>query len=907
MSAQPPLVLTHARARSGSMGHPTPASPDPPASMFFGRSENAWRPACTRPWRSKRTFLIWFDMMAADASRPAMRPVHYRLVMSIEPRSTFSAPWRASVLSAAICAALAPGAWAQQAPAAAASAPAEAADQGLQVRSVNVQDVNGNPIANAREVLNLVRTEPGQTYSSDLLNVDLRTISSLDRFVTVVARVERVRDPATGVFTGVNITFVVQERTLVTAVQISGNRAFKDDQVRPGLTMHPGSPVDSFAVDQDRKFILDKYHKAGYAQASVDVDDVLLARQGIVRYQIIEGPKTHVNRVEIDGNHALSSSYIKWRIDTKSYLWILQKGLLDTDKLESDVAKIREMYLKKGYLDARVSYTLDYSEDKTKVTVRFIVLEGAQYRIGKINLTGNTVFSNAELLGDTSRFGPGSVAEQDKIDALRKHIEDAYGHEGYVDRTAEISTAFTETPGVVDLNIHVVEGSPYIVGRIIIEGNANVQDRVIRRQMRIYPDQTFDIVQVAKSVDRLKAIGIFQDVKVNHIAPPGTPAGVQDALVEVAEGQTGKFSIGAGISTNSGLVGQISVEQQNFDITNFPHSFDEFIRGQSFKGAGQYFQLLLEPGTEFQRYMVTFREPYLFDSPYSFSNDLYYFTRARESWDERRIGDIVTLGRRFGDVWALSLAFKAEDVTLSGAQDIFDDRITQAHQPIFGPGGNVTYFNDTAQEILDEEGSHFLTSIKPGIVRDTTDSRTFPTAGTRTSLTLEQYGAMGGEVSMTKIVGSFDAFITLYTDLFDRKTVLALKNEVGVIPFGKSPTYERFYLGGIGELRGFQFRGVSPRDGPLEDPIGGDFYWMSTAEVNYPIYEELLRGVVFVDLGSVERTITLDSVRSDAGLGVRVTLPLFGGLPIAVDFAYPITKQSTDRTQFVSVSLGVPF
>ncbi len=401
------------------------------------------------------------------------------------------------------------------------------------------------------------------------------------------------------------------------------------------------------------------------------------------------------------------------------------------------------MYAKKGYLDARVSYTLNYSEDKAKVEVHFIVLEGAQYHIGKITLTGNTVFSNSELLGDTSKFGPGSVAEQDKIDLLQKRMEDAYGHEGYVYRVVETNSAFTDTPGIVNLNIIITEGKPYLVGRVIVRGNSNVQDRVIRRQLRVYPDQTFDLVQVAKSVERLKAIGIFSDVKANPIASPGGPEGVRDLLVEAAEGQTGKFSVGAGVSTNSGLVGQISLEQQNFDITDFPKSFDEFLRGQAFKGAGQYFQLLLEPGTEFQRYLVTFREPYLFDTPYSFSNDLYYFTRARETWDERRIGDIVTLGRRFGDVWALSTAFRAEEVTLSNAQDIFGDRITQVDQPIFGPGGSVTYFNDTAQQVLSELGDHFLTSIKPAIVRDTTDSKSFPTAGNRAALSVEQYGGHG--------------------------------------------------------------------------------------------------------------------------------------------------------------------
>ena len=164
--------------------------------------------------------------------------------------------------------------------------------------------------------------------------------------------------------------------------------------------------------------------------------------------------------------------------------------------------------------------------------------------------------------------------------------------------------------------------------------------------------------------------------------------------------------------------------------------FGELFRGQAFKGAGQYFRILLEPGTEFQRYRLTFEEPYLLDSPYSFANDLFYFTRGRESWDERRVGDIVTLGRRFGDVWGVSVAFRGEQVTIANPQDLFEDAITQVRFPIIGPTGRVTFHSDTAQEILDEKGSHLLTSIKPGITRDTTDSRVFPTTGTRTSFSI---------------------------------------------------------------------------------------------------------------------------------------------------------------------------
>jgi len=170
---------------------------------------------------------------------------------------------------------------------------------------------------------------------------------------------------------------------------------------------------------------------------------------------------------------------------------------------------------------------------------------------------------------------------------------------------------------------------------------------------------------------------------------------------------------------------------------------------------------------------------------------------------------------------------------------------------------------------------------------------------------------MGGEVTMSKLTASFNWYYTVYSDLFDRKTVLSLRNEADFIPIGTSPFYERFYGGGIGSLRGFKFRGVSPRSGPpanpLQDPVGGNFSWVSTAEINYPIYEEIIRGVVFVDVGDVEPDITIGTIRSDAGAGIRLTIPFLGKIPLALDFAVPVSKATGDKTQYISFSLGIPF
>ena len=769
----------------------------------------------------------------------------------------------------------------------------------LEGRTVAHVEVFGLVRGTSEAVLANSRIIPGQAYARQQIEVEIRRIASSQQFLSVKGEVVPTADGR------VVVRIVVEERPVINAVEITGNRHKKDEDLRDLIITRAGSTYDAFSVEQDRTAVVNAYRKDGYPNVRVDIDKDAWEKHGTLRFAITEGAKTRIKKVQFEGNTHLVSSFLKWKINTKTYFWFFQKGVVDEDTVAGDEAIIKNEYLRRGYLDARVSHSYEYTADKSRVTVRFLINEGPRYRIGKINITGSRVYPDWELQADLV-IKPGQWVDRDMVERSQKHIEDRYGHDGYIYRTVDVSTAYSETLGVVDLNFVITENNPYTVGQIIIRGNTNIQDRVIRRQIRIYPDQTYDSVLVKKSIDRIKGARIFSDAK---ITPVGDHPTIRYALVEVVEGQTGKFSVGAGVSTNSGLVGQVSIEQSNFDITNFPRSGGEFLAGQSFKGQGQFFRILLEPGTELQRYRITFEEPSLFDTAYSFGNDAYYFTRGRESYNERRIGDVVTFGRHFGDVWAASLGFRLEQVTITHVTDGNDNGVSDENYFLQDPttGQLIGPHNDSAQQIIDQKGSHLLTSIKPGISRNTTDSNVFPTTGSRASLFWEQYGAVGGDVTMSKIVARYDWYYPLYTDLFDRKTVFIQRNEVGVIPAGNSVFYERFYGGGIGSLRGFKFRGISPREGGLKDPVGGDFSWLSTGEVNFPIFEQILRGVVFVDVGTVETDITISSIRADVGAGVRITIPFFGQLPLALDFAMPVSKASGDRTQIISFALGIPY
>jgi outer membrane protein insertion porin family len=350
------------------------------------------------------------------------------------------------------------------------------------------------------------------------------------------------------------------------------------------------------------------------------------------------------------------------------------------------------------------------------------------------------------------------------------------------------------------------------------------------------------------------------------------------------------FTVGAGVNSNGGVGAAITYTQSNFDITDWPESWKDIFTERAFTGAGQLFRVTLQPGTEATNASVLWREPWIFDQPFALTTEAYYRDRLREHYDETRGGGRVTIGHRFDYIHTLSLTLRGEDVNI---HDIDDDDEFVGGIPVRAP------------EILALEGHSTITSAGLMFRRDTSNQGPVPYHGTISQIGWESYGALGGEFTFQKFTAGWDLYHQLYADLVDRRTVLALHIDGGYIPGDDAPFFERFYGGGIGSIRGFRFRGVSPRDGFAEDPIGGNFSVTGTAEVSFPLYGDSLRGVVFTDFGDVEEDVRLGTIRSSVGAGIRLVLPIFGQTtPIALDFAMPITKDGQDDTQIISFSLG---
>ncbi|HJT36019.1 MAG TPA: BamA/TamA family outer membrane protein, partial [Pirellulales bacterium] len=349
--------------------------------------------------------------------------------------------------------------------------------------------------------------------------------------------------------------------------------------------------------------------------------------------------------------------------------------------------------------------------------------------------------------------------------------------------------------------------------------------------------------------------------------------------VETKETQTGRLMFGVGVNSNAGLIGNVVIDEQNFNWQRWPRSWEDIRSGQAFRGGGQQFRIEAMPGTQLSRYGFTFRNPYLWDTRINFGLDAYYFNRYFQNWTEQRTGGRMSLGYQLTPDLSTMVAFRAE---------------------------NIRIFNPTVPtppELSDVLGSNSLFSGSWTTIHDTRDSAFLPTQGHRVSIELEQ--AFGSFSFPRAVVGWRQHFLVYERPDGSGRQVLTLINDTGFTG-SHTPIFENFFAGGYNTLRGFYFRGASPLDMGVQ--VGGKFEFLNTAEYMFPITaDDSLRGVVFTDFGTVEPTteIKWQDFRVAPGFGLRVTIPAMGPAPIALDFAFPVHKAPGDHLQFFNFFVGV--
>ncbi|MFO0964053.1 MAG: BamA/TamA family outer membrane protein [Gemmataceae bacterium] len=423
------------------------------------------------------------------------------------------------------------------------------------------------------------------------------------------------------------------------------------------------------------------------------------------------------------------------------------------------------------------------------------------------------------------------------------------------------------------------EAEPAKVGRVIIVGNEVTKDRVIRRVLGLYPGQTLRYPELRIAERDLARLGIFD------IGPETRPSltvletdsEYKDILVQVKETPTGSLMFGAGINSDAGFVGSVVLNEKNFDLFRFPQSFSEIFEGKAFRGAGQELRIEAIPGTELQRYTISFREPFLFDRPISFTDSVYYYDRIYPEDKETRVGGRIGLTKQITKEWAVGVSARAENVKI----------------------GNLLFGAPPAY--TDVFGNNFIAGPRVSLTYDTRDSFMRPTEGGLMEFSYEQ---MFGDFTFPILNFEGSRYFTTYQRADGSgKHVLAARTQVAWCG-DETPVFERFYAGGFRSLRGFQFRGANPFVNGYA--VGGQFLFLNSLEYQVPILaNDQLYAVAFIDSGTVESKVDLSNYRVSAGVGLRISVPMLGPVPIALDFGFPIVRAPDDKTQVFSFWVGM--
>lgn len=726
------------------------------------------------------------------------------------------------------------------------------------------------------EFTGLQRTAP--TMAADVAAIRIGSPASrevIDEAVNRLLRTGRFESVQFSVSDGGRLTFEVVERALITEIKFEGSTIFRSSTLKAEVPQKIGEPLDISAVREGRDAILRKYRESGHTNATVEVDEAAASRTGELIFQITEGSKVKVRKIVFEGSTTFTDAELAKQIETKTAFWFFRSGAYDADKAQGDAARLQNYCRDEGFLDATadVSTTLDEND----MTVTFKINEGTRYQFESLEIKGNKVFETEELLA-TIKSRQGEVVKRPQVEADVNTIRDMYGELGYIYTRVRAVRVFSDSPGMVRLTLEVEESDQYRVGRVVVRGNPRTKDKVARRALNLYPpDDLFDMTQAKKAEKDLVDSRVFSAARV---IPTGDEEGVRDAVIDVVEAEkAGDFLFGVGITSNNGIMGSIVLDMQNFDIWDTPESWTEFFKLRSFYGGGQRMRIELQPGTELSRFRIDFTEPYLFDKPLRFDQSFFLFERDRDGYNENRVGGSRSLGKRFErgllQGWSGEIAFRDEIVDVDDV-DLF-----------------------ASKQIRDVQGNNLLLGLKGSIVRDRTDNRFIPTTGDRLRLSYEQ---VFGDNTFGRVGVAYNWYKTISTDRLDRKNVLALRGEGGYI-VGDAPVYERFYAGGIGSIRGFEYRGIGERDGIDKNNVGGDYLLLVSAEYSYPLYGENLRGHVFIDTG----TAGSGGYRMGVGTGVRFMLNIFGPIPIELNLAMPVSRDSDDDEQIFSFIVGSVF
>ncbi|MCC7271271.1 MAG: outer membrane protein assembly factor BamA [Alphaproteobacteria bacterium] len=722
--------------------------------------------------------------------------------------------------------------------------------------------IEGTQRIEPETVRSYLSVQPGQQFSSQAIDASLKALFATGLFADVTLRRE-----------GDALIVRVVENPIINRIAFEGNKRITTETLNTEVQLRPRTVYTRTKIQADVKRILDLYRRSGRFAATVE-PKVIQREQNRVDlvFEIDEGALTGVRRINFVGNKQFSDGRLREAIQTKESRWwrfLTSDDSYDPDRLTFDREMLRKFYLSEGYADFRVvSSVAELTPDREGFVITVTVDEGEKYKFGKIDVVSQLKDLDPETLKGLITTTEGKSYNADQVEATVNRLTDAVGNRGYAFVDARPNIQRDREKKEIAVTYEIQEGPRVFVERIDVVGNVRTLDKVIRREFQIVEGDAFNAAKLRRARQRIRDLGFFKKVDLTNV--PGSSPDRTLVTVEVEEQSTGEISFGAGFSTSVGVLGEVSIRERNL------------------LGRGQDLRLGFSISERSQEVDLSFTEPYFLDRNVSAGFDVFRIVRDLQdesSYDEEITGFSLRAGYQL-----------TENLRQSVRYTLRQDKID-----------NVP--STASRFIADLQGSSIASIVGTTLTYDRRDSRTDPTDGYYVSLAADVAGAGGDRHFLKpKLTAGYYIPVSL-------PWVLSFRGEIGhIVSFDDEVRLtDRYFLGGD-NCRGFRNSGVGPRDTTTRDALGGNTYYAATTELSFPLglpQEFGLTGRVFGDACSLwdsdskgPEVADSAAVRFATGIGLSWKSPLG---PIRIDFAVPVLKEKSDRSENFRISFGTRF
>ncbi|SDO47777.1 outer membrane protein assembly factor BamA [Desulforhopalus singaporensis] len=718
----------------------------------------------------------------------------------------------------------------------------------------------GNSRIDSGAILRKIKTKGGDLYDQAQLREDLKAIYRMGYFNDV--QIDVSDSPK-----GKNIVFRVLEKPVIKSVIFKGVEELNEDDVKGAANITPHFILNPTKITEAEEAIRQLYKTKGFYNSQVNAKISYPDDTGaVVEFTIDEGNKIYIKEITVEGNEAFDDDEILDQIETGErwfMSWLTNSGLLDMTKIKQDMQKIVAFYGNNGYLDAKVADPVITQEEEW-LYLKFVVEEGTRYRVGRVSFTGDNLGSEDELLQLLSVRNTEYISRQIIRDDILK-LTDYFSEGGYAFASIRPRVLKAQDSDRMDIIFDIDKGSLVYIDRITIRGNTRTRDNVIRRELRIAEGGIFDSKALRQSTQALQRLQFFEEVNITP--EPSIDPNRMNVIVEVKEKSTGTFSIGAGYSSVDNVIFMGQISENNF------------------LGRGDTLALSANIGGASSLYNLAYTNPHVKDTELSWGMDLFSTEREYDDYTKESQGGGVRIGYPIFGQWR---AYGNYSFTNTDLTDVSE---------------NASYIIRNSVDL------HVTSALKFSLVRDTRNRRYGATEGSRNVVSVKYAGGpLGGDAEFTKVEGSTSWYFPL---IFN--TTLHLKGAAGQVfenETDKLPVYERFYLGGLSSIRGFEYGKVSPIDPVSGERIGGDKMWYTNSELIFPLLEtQGLMGLVFLDFGQVlddEQNFTEfnDSIKKSTGVGIRWLSPMG---PLSLVWGYNLDPLEDEDDSVWDFSVGGTF